>query len=102
MFQAAAPPLDDEDPFRAVVLEELRRRPELIEQWVHYSLDKRSVPSPYIVDGDGREATIWEVGIYDIGGAYDVVRYTDGSAACADFLYREATWVLRGKPMPRQ
>ena len=55
-----------------------------------------------MVDRDGQEATTWEVGIYEVGGAYDVVWYTDGSAACADFVYREATWVLRGKPRSRQ
>ncbi len=97
LFQQAAPPLHDEEQFLAVVLEELRKRPDLVDQWLRYSLDKRTFRAPTCSTASGQEATTWEVGIYDIGGAYDVVRYTDGSAACTDFLYREATWVLRGE-----
>ena len=97
LFQQAAPPLHDEEQFLAVVLEELRKRPELVDQWLRYSLDKRSVPSPYLLDPKRPRGDNMEVGIYDIGGAYDVVRYTDGSAACTDFLDPEATWVLRGE-----
>jgi hypothetical protein len=94
LFREAAPPLDDREQFLASVLAFLRDRPELAEQWLLYSLDKRTSPSPYMSTRGGEAATIWEVGFYDAGDR-DVAQHPDGVTACADFLYREAMWVLR-------
>jgi hypothetical protein len=44
-----------------------------------------------------RDATVpLEVGFYDPDlGRLDVRRHVDATEACADFIYREASWVLR-------
>ena len=86
-FEAAAPDLDDVDALRQAVHEALLDHPELVDAWQTYSYDKRSSPSPYL-DGS-------EVGFYD-QGRENIIRYDDLSAACADFICREAAWVVRG------
>jgi hypothetical protein len=67
------------------VEQRLRRDAGLVEAWQGYSWDKRTSPSPYL---DGVE-----VGFYD-GGRRDVATHRDEASACADFLFREASWVL--------
>ena len=84
-FVEAAPDLSDEDRARFVVQEYLAERPDLIEAWQTYSYDKRTTPSPYL---DGMEVGYFE------GHRRDVVVYEDRSQACADFICREAKWVL--------
>jgi len=63
----------------------LAEEPQLVEDWQTYSYDKRSSPSPYL---DGRE-----VGYFD-GTRREVVNYDERLDACADFIVREARWVL--------
>lgn len=83
-FERAAPDLDD-----PAILDYLRRRlgrdSDLVDAWQSYSDDKRSSPSPYL---DGLE-----VGFYDAGRG-DVSRHDHPVDACADFIHREARWVL--------
>lgn len=93
-FEAASPHLADRAEFRAAVTGWLRQHPGLIDQWRGYSEDKRTSPSPYF----GRDSVPLEVGFYtpDLG-ALDVRHHTDSIEACADFIYREAAWVLRSE-----
>src|SRR5438270_12794094 len=84
LFQDAHPDVDDAN-FLPVVREALTRSPDTVELWQTYSYDKRGSPSPYL---DGVE-----VGFYD-GGSRDVRRYENLTDACADFIRREALWVL--------
>jgi len=56
-----------------------------IEAWQRYSSGKRGSPSPYL---DGLE-----VGFYDAGKRH-VTRHAAKAVACADFISREAAWVL--------
>ncbi len=85
LFGAASPELSDKPTFERVVTERLRKDQELINAWQMYSEDKRSSPSPY---RDGLE-----VGFLD-RELFDVTEHVDSASACADFLYREACWVL--------
>lgn len=88
-FEEIAPNLDDLDALRGAVLEVLERDPLLADAWQTYSYDKRSSPSPYL---DGTQ-----VGFFDTDtGRSDVRTYDDPLAACAEFICREAAWVLRG------
>jgi hypothetical protein len=98
-FREAAPPLADREAFHAAVINVLRSRPNLVEQWSWYSEDKRTTPSPYLLPIRNPHApTRYEVGVVDAAGHHDVIEYTDAALACADFLYREATSVLRPQP----
>lgn len=89
LFVRAAPDLQDAR-FGVLVRQRLSAEPGLISAWQSYSYDKRGAPSPY-VDG-------LEVGFLDIREgkpvARDVRRHADEVAACTDFIYREAAWVL--------
>lgn len=64
----------------------LRGDPDLIDAWQQYSWDKRGSPSPYL--------DRLEVGFYD-AGYHDVRTHEDAVDACADFIHREALWVLQ-------
>jgi hypothetical protein len=96
LFEPAWPHLDDRDAFLAVVSERLRQYPGLIDAWVGYCEDKRTDRGPYL------RVNLVEVGFHDssvreIGAQHQVVRlHRDPVAACADFIYREAVWVLTG------
>ncbi len=97
LFLSADPDLTERTSFLKAVASWLRARPDVIEQWSGYSDDKRSSPSPYFrFDGGRDEHATHEVGFFDAHEGYlDVRQYVDAAAACADFLYREATWALR-------
>jgi hypothetical protein len=73
------------------VEETLRHHPELVRAWRNYSGDQRGSPSPYF--GRRDDALDLEVGFYE-SGYHDVEQHTDETQACADFIYREAAWVL--------
>jgi hypothetical protein len=99
LFEAAQPPLEDRASFLALVTDWLQQHPGLVDQWRVYSLDKRTTPAPYFSRG-GKPL---EVGFYDPDlGALEVSQHTDAIEACADFLYREAAWVLRRDRPPRR
>jgi hypothetical protein len=95
LFAPALPHIDDRAAFLAAVSGWLRAHPDLIDAWQGYCEDKRTGQSPYFYfDG------AWKVGFYDssvkdVAGRYqDEHLYADGADACADFIYREAMWVL--------
>jgi len=88
-FGNASPDLSDKR-FPALVRAYLSHHPALINAWQGYSEDKRTSPSPYL---DGRTVGFFEV----LDGKVrhrDVRRYRDRASACADFIFREALWVL--------
>jgi hypothetical protein len=96
LFEAADPPLTDRAGFLDAVATWLGEHPEAILEWRSYSEDKRSSPSPYF----GHGSTALEVGHYtEAHEAVDVTIHTDPVQACADFLYRESTWVLKRHPV---
>lgn len=88
-FRAPGVPLDDPDGARLIVLEHLRRHPMLVAHWDRYLGDRRSSPSPafsqdrtYVFDPSTRPMES------------DVVHHVDAASACADYVVREAFWVL--------
>lgn len=88
-FQRAAPDLSDEPSFLAAVRGHLRSQPELVHAWQSYVDDKRGTPSPYL---DLRSA---EVGWMNTRGKReDISRHDDEFDAAAQFIWREANWVL--------
>lgn len=92
LLEAADPNLDDPEALRSAIRDALFAEPEAVEAWQTYSYDKRSGPSPYLDDR--------EVGFYDHART-DVVRHADRLDACADFICREAFWVLRDERVRR-
>jgi|SRR5262245_24533132 len=91
LFEPALIHLDDRDVFLAAVSKRLREQPRLIDAWQEYSWAKRTGRGPYF------EQTSLEVGFYDkSSGHQDVHLHAHAVDACADFILREATWVLRG------
>lgn len=82
--EAATAPVDVES-IRRLAQERIAADGTIIDAWQQYSYDKRSSPSPYL---DGRE-----VGFYD-GGRRHVTQHPNAAAACADFVAREAAWVI--------
>lgn len=95
-FEPASPHLDHRDTFLAVISARLRRHPDLINAWVEYCDDKRTDRGPSLRQNP------MEVGFYDssvrekVERHQAVRRHSDPVAACADFIYREAAWVLKG------
>jgi hypothetical protein len=85
LFREASPDLSDRQRFIELVSSYLNLHQELIETWQNYSYDKRLSPSPYL------DRT--EVGFYS-GGHRNVQHYEKTLDAGADFMHREATWVL--------
>ena len=96
LFQPALANLDDRATFLAAVSAWLREQPDLIKAWEAYCEDKRTGRGPYFV------LNSLAVGFYDssseaAAGRYEDERlHTDAAKACADFIYREAAWVVRG------
>ena len=94
LFEAASPELTNRDEFLGAVAGWLRQHPELIDEWYGYAVDKRVDRGPYFKFGD--EGGCAEVGFYDPDRGYlDVMHHSDPADACADFLWREANWILR-------
>jgi len=93
LFQVAAPELGDRAVFLSSTTRWLRDHPALVEDWQAYSDDRRASPAPYLHLED--PPTPHAVGFYKTDGAVDVAHYRDAAHACADYLYREACWILR-------
>jgi hypothetical protein len=90
-FETANPDLVDEARFKALVRERLLQDPTLMAAWQGYSQDKRVMPSPYI---EGRA-----VGYFKDVMRHGVRTHKKLVNACADFIYREACWILdHGQP----
>jgi len=85
LFEEAEPDLSVPVAFRNAAIVRLNADPALLDAWQTYSWDKRSSPSPYL---EGLE-----VGHYD-GGRRDRYVHPDAASACADFIFREASWIL--------
>lgn len=94
LFEPARPCLTDRSGFLNAVTDQLRTDVHLIDAWHGYSLNKRTSRGPYF----GHQAEPLEVGFYD-SGFHDVQIHADPAAACADFIYREAVWVLTRERM---
>lgn len=90
LFQQAAPVVGHPH-FEELVERRLSTRPELVGQWQGYSRDKRVRSGPYL---DGVE-----VGVYD-NGKRDVWIHETRTAACADFIHREAVLLARQPGQP--
>lgn len=79
--------------FLSLIRSRLSSDPDLIRAWQEYSHDKRTAPSPYLEK--------CEVGFAEIVDGklslIDIRRYENPVDACADFIYREAVWVLEGR-----
>jgi hypothetical protein len=88
LFRRASPDLSERDLFVAAVSRYLARHLELLEMWQGYSADKRTPSGPYIIGN--------EVG-YFYKQRKDVQVYERPVDACADFIYREANWVLENE-----
>jgi hypothetical protein len=96
LFERAGPDLGNPR-FVALVRAQLSKDPALVRAWQEYSYDKRGSPSPYM---DGTEVGFFEV---DDGRtrSVDVRHYDNPVDACADFVFREAVWVLeKRRAMP--
>jgi hypothetical protein len=95
LFEQAAPDLSDPR-FEWLVRERLRNDPALIDAWQNYSYDKRGSPSPYLDRN--------RVGFFEVVGeqpTHSAVRnHKNPVDACADFIHREAAWVLERRNAP--
>ena len=89
LFERAGPAVDDSR-FPSLVRSRLSNDPDLIDAWQAYSHDKRATPNPYL---DGREVGFVEI-LDGRPRSTDIRRYDDLADACADFINREAVWVL--------
>jgi hypothetical protein len=88
-MRRAAPDLDDPR-LESLLRARLASEPALIDAWEDYAYDERTTPSPYM------DRT--KVGFLSMENARVVdqdVRVHDSMVdACADFIRREAGWVL--------
>ena len=71
----------------SVIVDELRRNPELIHDWRLYSADKRSNPAWYF---DEQSDGYWVVGYHHTDTSKRIAKsYSDQAVACANFILRE-------------
>ena len=82
----------------ATVVAHVTAHPELVEQWLMYSEDKRTSGGWYFT-GEGRE---WELGRLDSRSRrVDQRRHTSSVEACASYILRELDFwadLAEGKP----
>lgn len=96
LFAPAAAHLDDRPGFTATITQWIQTHRYLIDEWRHYAEDKRSSPGPYFSEYFGGRYDPFVVGFfYAESGTCDETPHIDDVAACVDFIYREASWVLR-------
>jgi hypothetical protein len=101
LFESADPVLSSRHEFLRAATDWFGAHPAEVEHWLDYSADKRSSPSPYLrpvprQPDQADEPYGYEVGFFDkMLGHLDVIHHVDAAEAAADFLYREATWVLQ-------
>jgi hypothetical protein len=95
LLTPAAAHLDDRAGFSLAVTAWIQAHRHLIEAWRHYSQDKRWSPGPYFGDYVGKRDDPLVVGYCNTDGTRcDETHHGDDIAACVDFIYREASWVL--------
>lgn len=92
LFTQAAPDLNDPK-FVEQVLTRLQEQPDLVQAWQQYSYDKRGTPSPFL---DGSKVGFAEV-LEERLLVRDVHTHKSAAEACAEFICREALWVLEGR-----
>ena len=88
-FHAPGVPLDDPEQAQVIVRSYLRRHPALVAHWARYLGDRRSSPSPVFT----QERTYFFDPTSDPMET-EVVHHPDAASACADYVVREAFWVL--------
>jgi hypothetical protein len=94
LLAPAAAHLGDRSRFLAAVTVWIQAHRHLIDEWRHYSEDKRS-HGPYFSTRMGSRYDPLVVGLLQADGSRsDETHHTDDVAACVDFIYREASWVL--------
>src|SRR5262245_42490739 len=95
LFAPASPHIADRAAFLAAVRGWLRENPGLVDAWQAYCEDKRTGQSPYIYFDRTWKVGFCDSSVKDVAGRYqDEVQHADAVDACADFIYREAAWVL--------
>ena len=90
LFRRAAPDLN-EPRLVEEVLTRLRLHPNLVQAWQQYSYAKRGTPSPFL---DGVKVGFAEV-LDEKLVIRDVHTHASPAEACAEFVWREALWVLK-------
>jgi hypothetical protein len=91
----ALPHIDDRAAFIAAISGWLREQPDLIGAWQAYCDDKRTGRSPYFYFDGAWKVGFYESSVKELAERYrDERLYADAVDACADFIYREALWVL--------
>lgn len=95
LFEAtAADRIHDRDAFVSAVIARLEQSPDLIDIWLRYCQDKRGSGGPYFI----ADAGSIEVGRLTQDGSHqEIDQYSSPVDACADFIYREAVWVIQRK-----
>jgi len=91
-FEAVGVPLDDPDHARAAVRSALAGRPWLVVGWSDYCEDRRGSPAPLI---DGTVVAFLDPAQHP--SRLDVVEHADAASATADYVVREAFWVLASR-----
>jgi hypothetical protein len=90
----AAAYLEDRSAFLAAVTRWIQAHTSLIVAWRRHSEDKRSV-GPHFSKYNGARYDPLVVGFLQADGSQcDETHHTDDVTACADFIYRETSWVL--------
>jgi len=95
LFAPAASHLDDRSGFLAAVTQWMQARSYLIDAWRHYSEDRRTSGAYFGEHVGGRYDPLVVGVVQPDGSKRDVTHHADDVAACVDFIYREASWVLR-------
>lgn len=92
LFAPADAYLNDRSAFIAAITLWIQAHGNLVDAWIGYCEDRRGSPAPYF----RRESGSLVVGFYDSrSGTSDEIHHTDEIEACVDYIYREASWVLR-------
>jgi hypothetical protein len=92
LFSPADAYLDDRLAFIAAITPWIQAHTDLVDAWIGYSEDGRGAPTPYFA----RKSGSLVVAFFDSkSGTSDETHHTDEVAACVDYIYREASWVLR-------
>lgn len=91
-LQRASPDIRDPS-FTSLVRTRLAHDPDLIAAWQLYSYDKRTSASPWL---DGTAVGFFEFVEHRAINS-DIRHHANPVDACADFIGREASWVLEGR-----
>jgi len=73
----------------------LRKHPELVDAWVAYSEDQRSLPAWYLMRPDALNAAEWRVGYLSKREPPQEQVFANEFAACAFFIMRKVEELSR-------